>query len=175
MRFLITLTLSLLMFAAVVPSLGNAQCIGTKDGGAPFPLGKKAPLPWDIMDGYWTDYTGQKFFYRIEVMEQFKDNSRTVSVSLMDETGTDIIGSGMGFVRSNSWDLWARVKGSEIDMKIRLQAFFPKNSTDMNSRALIATVKDMKASGPTCLVKHMLKKVDVLEDRSAPAKSCGTK
>lgn len=144
--------------------LGNPNT-ACADGGMPFPLGGKAPLPWSKMDGYWTDWNGQKYFYRIEVLEVYKDGSRTVSVALLNEATSTVLGSGLGFVRANSKDLWARVIGSEMDVKFRLQSFYPKNSTDLTKRALVASLQDMRADN-TPIVKHMLVKVDSLEGRA---------
>lgn len=144
------------------------NCFTTKDIDTPFPLGAKAPIPWEEIDGYWNDYKGGKFQYRMEITDVLPDQSRYVKVDLLDETGAYIVATGVGFVRANSWDLWARIKGQEIDLKIRIQAFYEKNSTVPNRRMLVASIKDMAATNTPCLVRHALSKVDGLKNRTNP-------
>jgi hypothetical protein len=157
----------LLVTAVSVPiysGFAQAQtCAKISGGDSPFPLGGKAPIPWDKLEGYWTDHEGEQYFYRIEVLDIFKDGSRNVSVDVLDESMLEIIATGVGFVRSGSWDLWARAKGDGIDLKIRIQSFYPKGSTDLNKRVLRASVQDMKPEADKCLNRHLLRKIDELE------------
>lgn len=155
-----------LALVVATPSIlkANTSCSGTQEIDPPFPLGARAPIPWNEIDGYWTDYVGTKYFYRIEVQDVFEDESRSIRVEVMDgESMSQIVGSGLGFVRANSWDLWARVKGLNFDAKIRILAFFPKGSSDLNRRVLIASFKDMRDNAPKCLKRYVIRKVDVLE------------
>lgn len=163
-KFILMSVLVLVGTGAFAATSGNS-CVNPLGGGMPFPLGQKAPLPWESIDGYWSEFDGLEYFYRIEVLEVYKDNSRTVSVSLMNESGFEVVATGLGFVRANAMDLWARVKGTNIDLKIRLQAFYPKDSLDMSRRALVASLKDMQTQN-ACMVRHMLRKVDTLEGRT---------
>ncbi len=149
------------------PGVGFAKTF--RDGEAPFPLGSKAPLPWNMMDGYWKDWKGEAYFYRIEVVEVYKDGSRTVSVALININTNEVLASGLGFVRANNQDLWAHVTGPSTNLKFRLQSYFEeKDSTDMTKRALVVSLKDMNAKPSTELIRHQLFKVNSLNDRVEP-------
>lgn len=160
MLWLIVLSIPLAAIAA------DKSCGNTLETDPPFPLGARAPIPWNEIEGYWADYDGTKYFYRIEVQDIFEDESRSVRVEVMDSDMSQIVGTGLGFVRANSWDLWARVKGLNFDAKIRILAFFPKGSSDPNRRILIASFRDLRTNAPKCLQRHVIRKVDALESSS---------
>lgn len=154
------LCLAFLSTALFVPMVHAQACAKIAGGGdTPNPLGGRAPIPWERISGYWLDQDGNQFFYRMEIIEEFKDGSRNVVVEVLDEQMTEVFASGVGFVRAGSWDLWARVKGDDIDFKIRIQAFFPKGSSNLSRRILRASVKDMNPGSGNCLNRHILRKV----------------
>lgn len=156
----LVLIIAFLSTALFVPFVQAQTCAKIAGGGdTPNPLGGRAPIPWERISGYWLDQDGNQFFYRMEIVEEFEDGSRNVVVEVLDEQMTEVLASGVGFVRAGSWDLWARVKGDELDLKIRIQAFFPKGSTNLNRRLLRASVKDMNPSKKACVNRHILRKV----------------
>lgn len=163
MKLRILFILIFVLAALPLTQVHGQSCVQINGGDNPLPLGGRAPIPWDKLDGYWSDHNIERYFYRIEVLSVFKDGSRTVSVDVLDDTMSHTIATGVGFVRAGSWDLWARAKGDGIDMKVRIQSFFLKGSTDLSKRVLRASVQDMSPDSDKCLNRHVLFKIDELE------------